>query len=173
LKNTLTDRNNGFFEKINYSASNEDGDSESEALQIRNSDVVLCITGSGARTLDLLIDNPSKIYSIDFNPTQNYLLKLKMAAYQALEYEEFCEFIDVFSLSDFCSYAADTVYHDIWAKVILAANHDARFCERQFLVKREPQKIFDVIKRNREKEIKLEQIDRTAIYTFCVGQIIK
>ena len=365
MKNTGTDRNHGFFEKINYSASNEDGNSEREALQIRDSDVLLCITGSGARTLDLLIDCPSKIYSIDFNPTQNYLLQLKMATYQALEYQEFCEFlgiypsygrmelfqkiipflgektldfwrnnlskirsgvlyegtwekllngmrkmaifrkrtivrlfdantleeqrriwenewdnsawrtfmkllcnrflwekiirepgaklipmdfsmheyllekidhlaknfllrenhfanliflgkyaegcilpphlqkdhfetvknnlgkitlvidslevflkshscdIDAFSLSDFSSYAPENMYHDIWEKVIQAASQNARFCERQFLVKREPQKIFDAIKRNREKELNLEQIDNTAIYTFCVGQIIK
>lgn len=365
MKNTGTDWDHGFFEKINYSASNEDGNSERDALQIRNEDVVLCITGSGARTLDLLIDSPSKIYSIDFNPTQNYLLKLKMVAYEALGYQEFCEFIgvypsegrlklflkimpfldkktlefwnnnlskiragvlysgtwekmlrwmkrlaffrrktivklfasnsleeqrkiwkeewdnptwrmfmkllcnrflwekivqepgaklipmdfsmqeyllekldhlannfllrenhfanliflgkyiencilpphlqkdnfetiknnlwkitlvtdsldgflknrecdlDAFSLSDFSSYAPENVYNDIWAKVIQAASPDARFCERQFLVKREPQKIFEAIKRNREKELKLEQIDSTAIYTFCVGQIKK
>lgn len=361
----MTENNLKFFEKINYSASNEDGNAERCALQIDSSYVVLCITGSGARTLDLLIDKPAKIYSVDFNVTQNHLLQLKMAAYRTLDYEDFCGFIgisdrgnrlgfyeklkpildkntsgyweknlskissgviycgtwekmlgwirksavfrqriidklmsardleeqstiwenewdnafwrvflkilcnrflwtniikepgaklipkdfpmdpylykrfdhlaknfllrenhfanliflgkygencilpphlqrenygtikdnlgkvtivndslegflkkhdrdiDAFSLSDFSSYAPENVYKDIWAKVIQAASPDARFCERQFLVKREPKKIFEAIKRNREKELKLEQIDNTAIYTFCVGEIKK
>lgn len=354
-----------FFDQINYSASNEDGNSEREVLQIGNSDVVLCITGSGARTLDLLIDGPAKIYSIDFNPSQNLLLQLKMAAYQALDYGDFCAFLGVtscngrlelfqklkpfldqraldfweknlskiqagvlyigtwerllgrmkdmaffrrrtidrlmsaktleeqklvwekdwdnptwrifmkllcnrflwvriiqepgaklipfdfsmhgyllaklnhlagyfllkenhfanliflgkygeecvlpphlqenhfevikrnldrvvlvndslegflenhhsdinaFSLSDFSSYAPENVYKDIWEKAIHAASPGARFCERQFLVKREPEKIFEAIKRNSEKELKLGQIDGTVIYTFCVGHIEK
>lgn len=82
-----------FFSKINYSACNEDSESERKALQLTPTDTVLCITGSGARPLDLLIDNPKKIISIDFNPTQNYLLALKIAAYQTLSYAEFTSFL--------------------------------------------------------------------------------
>ena len=84
---------NSFFNKINYSASNEDSASELRALQLQANDVVLCITGSGARSLDLLIDSPQKVISLDFNPTQNYLLALKSAAYQHLTYDEFADFI--------------------------------------------------------------------------------
>lgn len=84
---------NRFFNKINYSASNEDSESERQALQLTNHDVVLCISGSGARSLDLLVDSPRKVISIDFNPTQNYLLELKLAAYRALDYEAFAKFM--------------------------------------------------------------------------------
>lgn len=84
---------NHFFNKINYSASNEDSESERRALQLEPHDVVLCISGSGARSLDLLVDSPRKIISIDFNPTQNYLLALKLAAYRGLDYEAFARFI--------------------------------------------------------------------------------
>jgi S-adenosylmethionine:diacylglycerol 3-amino-3-carboxypropyl transferase len=35
-----------FFEKINYSACNEDSYSEIEALNINNNDIILCLTGS-------------------------------------------------------------------------------------------------------------------------------
>ncbi|MER0438555.1 DUF3419 family protein [Emticicia sp. W12TSBA100-4] len=84
---------NSFFEKINYSACNEDSESERKALRLNFDDTVLCITGSGARPLDLLIDNPKKIISVDFNVTQNHLLALKIAAYQSLNYAEFRSFI--------------------------------------------------------------------------------
>lgn len=84
---------NSFFEKINYSACNEDSESERKALRLTKKDTILCITGSGARPLDLLIDSPKKIISIDFNATQNYLLALKIAAYKSLNYSEFKSFI--------------------------------------------------------------------------------
>ena len=84
-----------FFETVNYSSSNEDSRSEIRALQLISQDSVLCITGSGARTLDLLIANPAKVVSLDFNPCQNFLLELKIAAMHELDYEEFLEFLGV------------------------------------------------------------------------------
>lgn len=84
-----------FCRKINYSSSNEDSLSEIKALKIRETDRVLSITGSGARTLDLLIAKPAEIVSVDFNPCQNHLLELKMGASTALAYEEFLEFLGI------------------------------------------------------------------------------
>lgn len=84
-----------FLEIINYSSSNEDSNSELKALCINQYDSILCITGSGARPLDLLTSKPREIISIDFNPCQNFLLELKMAAIELLEYDEFLEFMGV------------------------------------------------------------------------------
>lgn len=84
-----------FLETLNYSSSNEDSRSEVKSLRIGEGDSVLCITGSGARTLDLLIEGPREIVSIDFNPCQNFLLELKMQAIQHLQYEDFMEFLGV------------------------------------------------------------------------------
>ena len=78
-----------FFEKIIYSASNEDGFSECRALDINENDTLLAITGSGSRSIDLLIKSPKKVISIDFNKTQNYLLKLKIVGYKYLNYADF------------------------------------------------------------------------------------
>ena len=89
-----------FFNTINYSACNEDSESERRALQLIANDVVLCITGSGARPLDLLVDSPKKIISIDFNLNQNYLLALKIAAYKTLTYSEFITFIGINSFTN-------------------------------------------------------------------------
>jgi S-adenosylmethionine-diacylglycerol 3-amino-3-carboxypropyl transferase len=81
--------NNRFFEQVNYSASTEDGQAEITALELKPTDRVLCITGSGARTLDLLLANPGSIVSLDFSAPQNHLLELKMVAYRYLTYAEF------------------------------------------------------------------------------------
>lgn len=87
---------NGFLGKINYSSSNEDSRSELRALDINGKDSVLCITGSGARPLDLLIKRPASVVSLDINPAQNFLLELKMRAIEMLDYSDFLRFIGVF-----------------------------------------------------------------------------
>lgn len=84
-----------FLETLNYSSSNEDSGSEVKALEISEADAVICITGSGARPLDLLIEKPKTIASVDFNRCQNLLLELKMAGIKDLRYEEFLEFVGV------------------------------------------------------------------------------
>lgn len=82
-----------FLESLNYSSINEDSASEIRALQIQPTDRVLCISGSGARPLDLLTEQPASIVAIDFNPCQNFLLELKIASIRALEYQEYLEFM--------------------------------------------------------------------------------
>jgi S-adenosylmethionine-diacylglycerol 3-amino-3-carboxypropyl transferase len=84
-----------FLETLNYSSSNEDSRSEVKSLRIGEKDSVLCITGSGARTLDLLIESPKEIVSIDFNPCQNFLLELKIHAIKHFKYDKFLEFLGV------------------------------------------------------------------------------
>lgn len=88
-----------FFETLNYSSCNEDSSSELAALQISKDDRVLCITGSGARTLDLLTERPRRVVSIDCNPCQSFLLELKIAGIKRLRYEEYLEFLGVLSSS--------------------------------------------------------------------------
>ncbi len=82
-----------FKKNINYSSCNEDTFSELKALEINRDDVVLAVTGGGARALDLLIAKPKKIIAIDVNPLQNHLLELKMAAIKSLSYEKYVEFL--------------------------------------------------------------------------------
>jgi len=82
-----------FYQTINYSSSNEDSNSEILSLAIKKTDSVLCISGSGARCLDLLITKPARIVSIDFNPCQNFLLELKIAAIKQLDYTSFVRFL--------------------------------------------------------------------------------
>ena len=78
---------------LNYSTCNEDFFSESEALEIVETDDILCLTGSGGPALNFLTKNPRKITAVDFNPVQNWLLELKMISMKNLDYEEFSGFI--------------------------------------------------------------------------------
>jgi S-adenosylmethionine:diacylglycerol 3-amino-3-carboxypropyl transferase len=51
------------------------------------------VTGGGDRPLDLLTVAPARIVAIDFVPAQNHLLRLKMAAIAALDYDEYAAFL--------------------------------------------------------------------------------
>lgn len=82
-----------FMKSLNYASCNEDWRSECKALKIEATDTILCITGSGDRPLDLLPEDPKKIISMDMNPVQNHLLRLKMEAMKGLSYNEYSEFL--------------------------------------------------------------------------------
>lgn len=95
----MKDKSQATLEKyrncLNYTTCNEDSASEIKALKIKDTDTVVCITGSGSRTLDLLTERPQKILSVDFNPIQNYLLELKTAAIKNLNYQDYCGFLGI------------------------------------------------------------------------------
>lgn len=89
LINTQT----SFFQKVNYASFHEDSNSERRALKLQNQDRVLCLTGSGARPLDLLLDQPAEVVAIDWNPAQSHLLELKVAVLRQLPYQQGLTFL--------------------------------------------------------------------------------
>ena len=80
-----------FFRNLNFSSSNEDGETELAALA--GAGRILCLTGSGTRPLDLLMSDAEEIVALDVNPAQNALLALKVAAIESFERAEFLAFI--------------------------------------------------------------------------------
>lgn len=82
-----------FFSFLRYSFGNEDWRTEEEALDIQPGDCVLSITASGDRPLNLLKRKCDKLVCIDANPTQNYLLQLKVAAMKHLDFEDYLSFL--------------------------------------------------------------------------------
>ncbi|MDR3624196.1 MAG: DUF3419 family protein [Chlamydiales bacterium] len=82
-----------FFSRLSYSFGNEDWNSEYKALKIQKTDRVVCITASGDRPLNLLFPECAQVVSVDINKIQNYLLKLKCAGLQELEYEDYITFL--------------------------------------------------------------------------------
>ena len=82
-----------FRSRLNYSSVNEDWRAEATCLRPRPGSRVLCLTGSGARPLDLLAEVPLRVVSIDFAPAQNHLLRLKAAALASLPFDEYARFL--------------------------------------------------------------------------------
>ncbi len=82
-------------DKIYYSQCWEDPLLVYEALAIDSQDTVLSITSGGDNSLALLLKNPQRVISIDLNVLQNHVLEFKIAAIQALEYEDVLELLGV------------------------------------------------------------------------------
>ncbi|MBA2728988.1 MAG: DUF3419 family protein, partial [Parachlamydiaceae bacterium] len=82
-----------FFSRLSYSFGNEDWRVERKALNIRPTDRVICVTASGDRPLNLLMDPCAELISIDLNETQNFLLSLKVHAMKNLGFKEYLAFL--------------------------------------------------------------------------------
>jgi len=67
----------------------EDPEVDKKALKINPDDVIVTITSAGCNTLNYLVDCPKRIYSLDINPKQNFLLELKVSAIRHLDYSSF------------------------------------------------------------------------------------
>lgn len=83
----------GFFQNLNFSSANEDGNTELSALA--GSRRILCLTGSGTRPLDMLLSTADEVVALDINPVQNALLELKIAAIRSLDYDNLLSFLGV------------------------------------------------------------------------------
>lgn len=83
------------FEDVLYAQCWEDPSIDRTAFQIHSDDIVFSITSGGCNVLSFLLDKPKKIIALDLNPSQNYLLELKMLAFQYLKYEEMLAFFGV------------------------------------------------------------------------------
>lgn len=69
----------------------EDPELNRQSLKVQSNETVLSITSGGCNSLNLLLENPQKLISIDCNPAQVALLDLKIAAFKALTYPELAE----------------------------------------------------------------------------------
>jgi len=78
-----------------YSNVWEDPELNRQALQVKPGQSVLSITSGGCNSLCLLLEDPSRVVSIDLNPAQLAMLELKRAAIIGLDYEDFLEVIGV------------------------------------------------------------------------------
>ncbi|MCF7852432.1 MAG: BtaA family protein [Simkaniaceae bacterium] len=84
-----------FYSKLSYSFGNEDWITEKKALQIEPNHTVVCVTASGDRPLNLLLNDCHRIISVDANPIQTHLLDLKCNAMKHLDFYSFLEFLGI------------------------------------------------------------------------------
>src|ERR1700733_5579116 len=76
-----------------FGMSWEDPASDRRALAIQPGETLLTVTSGACNTLTLLLEDPGKVYAVDINPSQSYLLELKRAAVRHLEYDELRAFL--------------------------------------------------------------------------------
>jgi S-adenosylmethionine-diacylglycerol 3-amino-3-carboxypropyl transferase len=93
LRSEVADR--PFFRSIGYSNCWEDPAVLQEALQVGPGDRCFSVTSGGCNTLSLLLHDPAKVVALDFNASQNHLLRLKIAAFQKLEHGELLELLGI------------------------------------------------------------------------------
>lgn len=86
--------------RIFFSSELEDTASEARALAIGAQTSLVCLTASGSRVLELLLEGPRRALAIDWNPAQNALAELKIAGIRQLEREPYLRFIGVFDADD-------------------------------------------------------------------------
>lgn len=84
-----------FFRAIGYSNCWEDPEILQEALQVQPGDACFSITSGGCNTLSLLLHDPARVVALDFNPSQNHLLRLKIAAFEGLGHDALLELMGV------------------------------------------------------------------------------
>lgn len=104
-----------FFTNLNFTSSNEDGRTELAGLA-GPSERMICLTGSGTRPLDMLLSAAEEIVSIDLNPAQNALLRLKIAAMRVLDQSDMLIFLGI----------ASGQPKDLWLRVGAALTPDDR-----------------------------------------------
>jgi S-adenosylmethionine-diacylglycerol 3-amino-3-carboxypropyl transferase len=93
LKSTLTEKMT--FDLIRYSMVWEDPETLRQGLEIRQSDVVLCIGSAGCNVLSLALEQPRAVLALDMSPAQIALIELKIAAIRHLSRSELLALLGV------------------------------------------------------------------------------
>ena len=81
------------FDRIRYAQCWEDADVLLDAMQVGDGDVCLSIASAGDNTIAIAGAGAARVIAVDLNPAQIACLELRIAAYKALEYDEFLEFV--------------------------------------------------------------------------------
>jgi S-adenosylmethionine-diacylglycerol 3-amino-3-carboxypropyl transferase len=81
-----------YFHGLNYSLANEDSAVEVGLLQ-QYAGHILCVAGSGARCLPLLIEEPQQMDIVDLSQEQLHLAELRFRSLQAMTYSEWLFFM--------------------------------------------------------------------------------
>lgn len=98
MKQVKTDQVELF--KLIFTLNWEDPEMDRMALKIKPGDAMMTITSGGCNTLGFLLQDPSVIYTVDINPSQSYVIELKINAMKFLEYHEFIAFTGLSHIDD-------------------------------------------------------------------------
>lgn len=80
---------------IRYSQCWEDTELMLKALNIKQDDVVFSIASGGENVFALMTQTDNFVHAIDYNLSQIYIIKLKLAALKRLSFDDYIEFIGI------------------------------------------------------------------------------
>jgi S-adenosylmethionine-diacylglycerol 3-amino-3-carboxypropyl transferase len=83
-----------------YNCTWEDPRIDRQLLKIDSKSSVVAITSAGCNILDMALDQPKSIYSVDINPRQNYLLEFKKALLCKRGHDDLFQFFGIGSHAD-------------------------------------------------------------------------
>ncbi|MGO9568075.1 MAG: DUF3419 family protein [Desulfomonilaceae bacterium] len=88
--NSVTERLFGLIHGNNliYNTCWEDPRIDRVALNVTPQDRIMVITSAGCNVLDYVLENPERIYAVDMNPRQNFLLEFKIAGIRSLSLDD-------------------------------------------------------------------------------------
>lgn len=81
--------------RLMFTQSWEDPECDLAALQPAAGEAMFAVTSGGDNVLGFALSDPARIVAIDLNPTQTWLLELKMAAFRSLSHAEVLELLGV------------------------------------------------------------------------------
>jgi S-adenosylmethionine-diacylglycerol 3-amino-3-carboxypropyl transferase len=98
LRSVVKDR--PVFQRIVYSQCWEDPEIAADGLELGPADDLLCLTSAGCNVMALSLRRPRSITALDFSPSQNALLGLKIAALRALPWHDYVAFLGARPMAD-------------------------------------------------------------------------
>ena len=81
--------------RLMFTQSWEDPACDIAALRPQPGETMFAVTSGGDNVLEFLLCDPARLIAVDLNPTQTYLLELKMAAFREISYEEMLHLLGV------------------------------------------------------------------------------
>ena len=80
------------IQKLLFTQNWEDPELDRRALNIQTGEKLMTITSGGCNTLGFLLQDPESIFAVDINPSQKWVMELKMAIIRHFEQEEMLQF---------------------------------------------------------------------------------
>lgn len=93
-------KNRAKFDFIRYASCWEDADILLEALDIKPGHNCISIGSAGDNSISMLVYDPAKVVTVDFNPVQNACIELRLQAFAKLSYDELIAFLGVEKSND-------------------------------------------------------------------------
>lgn len=78
----------------------EDPESDVKAIAMKPGQSLLTITSGGCNTLNFLLNDPERIYAVDINPAQTWLMEFKIACIKNLNHDEFISLLGLKDCED-------------------------------------------------------------------------